>query len=87
MSKTCHFSYTYDPKIWDGLDSNLIDLFVERGPKRDNYITKDSKDKFSWRFTDNLYTRVLSNKEKCDIYWLVYSKEFDRIRDKHISCQ
>ncbi|KAK1370987.1 putative transcription factor and/or regulators TTF-type(Zn) family [Heracleum sosnowskyi] len=62
LSKTFHFPDIYDPRTWDGL-SKLIDLLVERGPKRDNTITKGPKDKFCRRFTSNLYTRVLSNGE------------------------
>ena len=56
----------YDPRVWDGLDSKMIDLLVKNGPKRDLNIVKGPKDKFSRRFTANLYTRVLSNGEKCD---------------------
>ncbi|XP_021763923.1 zinc finger MYM-type protein 5-like [Chenopodium quinoa] len=75
-------SYTpniYDPRVWDGLDFKMIDLLVKKGPNRDNSIVKGLKDKFSRRFTTNLYTRVLSNNEKRDRDWLVYSKELDRV--------
>ncbi|XP_050884856.1 uncharacterized protein LOC127087985 [Lathyrus oleraceus] len=54
----------FDPRIWDSLES-----------KRDLSIVKGPKDKLSRRFTANLYTRVLSNAEKCDRDSLVYSKE------------
>jgi hypothetical protein len=69
----------YDPTIWDSLDSKMIDLLAIKGPKRDLSIVKGPKDKFSRRFTANLFTRVLSNGEKCDRDWLVYSKELDRV--------
>ncbi|XP_048496388.1 uncharacterized protein LOC125495651 [Beta vulgaris subsp. vulgaris] len=57
----------------------MIDVLVMKGPKRDLSIVKGPKDKFSRRFTANLYTRVLSNGEKCDRDWLVYSKELDKV--------
>jgi hypothetical protein len=69
----------YDPTIWDSLDSKMIDLLAIKGPKRDLSIVKSPKDKISRRFTANLFTRVLSNGEKCDRDWLVYSKELDRV--------
>lgn len=69
----------FDPRNWDALDSKMIDLLVTKGPKRDLSIVNGPKDKFSRRFTANLYTRVLSNGEKCDRDWLVYSKELDRV--------
>lgn len=64
----------FDPRTWDALDSKMIDTFVEEGPKRDLSIEKGPKDKFSRRFSASSYTRVLSNGEKCDREWLVYSK-------------
>ncbi|KAK2425520.1 zinc finger MYM-type protein [Trifolium repens] len=69
----------FDPTIWDSLGSKMIDLLATKGPKRDLSIVKGPKDKTSRRFTANLYTRVLSNGEKCDRDWLVYSKELDRV--------
>lgn len=77
--ETSYVPNIYDPRVWDGLDSKMIDLLVKNGPKRDNSIVKGPKDKSSRRFTANLYTRVLSNGEKCDRDWLVYSKELDRV--------
>ncbi|KAM6558421.1 uncharacterized protein LOC115716398 [Cannabis sativa] len=69
----------FDPRNWDALDPKMIDLLVMKGPKRDCSIMTGPKGKFSRRFTANLYTRVLSNGEKCDRDWLVYSKELDRV--------
>lgn len=56
----------FDPRIWDSLESKMIDLLASKGPKRDFFIVKGPKDKLSRCFTVNLYTRVLSNAEKCD---------------------
>ncbi|CAH9109861.1 unnamed protein product, partial [Cuscuta epithymum] len=74
-----HMVDIFDPRNWDGLSSKMVDLLVIEGPKRDCSIVKGPKDKFSRRFTANLYTRVLSNGEKCDRDWLVYSKELDKV--------
>uniref|UniRef100_A0A803LSQ1 Cystinosin homolog n=1 Tax=Chenopodium quinoa TaxID=63459 RepID=A0A803LSQ1_CHEQI len=69
--ETSYMLNIYDLRVWDGLDSKMIDLIVKNGPKRDNFVVKGSKDRFSRRFTANLYTRVLLNAEKCDRDWLV----------------
>jgi hypothetical protein len=52
---------------------------VQKGPKRDLSIQKGRKDRLSRRFSAALYTRILSNGEKCDREWLVYSKELDKV--------
>jgi len=78
-------NYTVDifyPRNWDALDSKMIDLLVTKGPKRDPTLVKGPNSYLlgrSRRFTYNLYTRALSNGEKCDRDWLVYSKELDRV--------
>ncbi|CAL5212953.1 unnamed protein product [Lathyrus oleraceus] len=69
----------FDPRNWDRLQPNLIDLLVMKDPKRDNYIVKGPRDSLNRRFTANLYTRALTNGEVCDRDWLVYSKELDRV--------
>jgi hypothetical protein len=69
----------FDPRTWDALDPKMIDILVQKGPKRDLSIEKGPKDKFSRKFSAVSYTRVLSNGEKCDREWLVYSKELDRV--------
>jgi hypothetical protein len=69
----------FDPRCWDALDPAMIDILVQKGPKRDLSIQKGPKDKFSRRFSALFYTRVLSNGEKCDREWLVYCKELDRV--------
>ena len=50
---------------------------VQKCPKRDSNIMYGPYDKFGRRFSTVLYTRTLSNLEKCDREWLVYSKELD----------
>ena len=69
----------FDPRYWDSLDQKMVDILVQKGPRRDLSIQKGPKDRLSRRFTATLYSRVLSNREKCDREWLVYSKEPDRV--------
>jgi hypothetical protein len=69
----------FDPRYWDSLNQNQINILLLKGPKRDSSIHKGPKDKFSRRFTIVHYTRILPNKEKCDRDLLVYCKELDRI--------
>ncbi|XP_071699870.1 uncharacterized protein [Rutidosis leptorrhynchoides] len=68
----------FDPRRWEGLSSDEIKLLVKNGPKRDNKIVSGPKTN-NRRFSAALYTRILSNLEKCDRPWLVYSKELDKI--------
>ena len=68
----------YDPRTWDNLDSKSRDLLVEKGPVRD-LVEKCPKDKLGRRFSSTFYTRCLSNGEKVDRTWLVYSKELDKV--------
>ncbi|XP_071690513.1 uncharacterized protein [Rutidosis leptorrhynchoides] len=68
----------FDPRSWEGLNSDEIKLLVEKGPKRDNNIVSGPYTK-NRRFCATLYTRTLPNLEKCDRPWLVYSKELDKI--------
>ncbi|XP_021978896.1 zinc finger MYM-type protein 5-like [Helianthus annuus] len=69
----------FDPRNWGGLKSNMINVLVEEGPKRDLTIDKGPKNKSGRRFSATLYTRTLANKETCDRSWLVYSKELDKV--------
>jgi len=81
-SDTNHFKSMFDifdPRNWDALDSNMIDISATEGPKRDLSIEKGPKGKLSRRFSATCYTRVLPNGEKCDRDWLVYSKELDKV--------
>ncbi|CAO2835306.1 unnamed protein product [Amaranthus hypochondriacus] len=56
----------FDPRNWDGLDSQMIDILVVKGPKRDLSIIKGAKDKMGRQFSSSFYTRVLPNGEKID---------------------
>ncbi|CAH9068604.1 unnamed protein product [Cuscuta epithymum] len=69
----------FDPRNWDALSANMIDILVEKGLKRDMCIESYPRDKFNRCFSCSYYTRVLSNGEKYDRDWLVYSRELDRI--------
>ncbi|TVU50927.1 hypothetical protein EJB05_02324, partial [Eragrostis curvula] len=69
----------FDPRMWDALDSKMIDVLVQKGPKRDLSILKGPKNNLSRRFCATSYTRVLSNGEKYDREWLVYSKELNKV--------
>lgn len=72
----------FDPRRWEGLNSDDIKLLVEKGPKRDTsilYGPYDVPGRNGRRFSAALYTRTLSNLEKCDREWLVYSRELDKI--------
>ena len=51
------------------VENDQRDLSIEKGPK----------DQFSRRFSSAFYTRCLSNGEKYDRNWLVYSKELDKV--------
>ncbi|CAN0915983.1 Zinc finger MYM-type protein 5 [Linum grandiflorum] len=67
----------FDPRNWNSLDSKVVDILVSKGPKRDLSIEYGPIDKFSKRFHASCYTRILSNGEKRDRDWLVYSKDVD----------
>ena len=69
----------FDPRNWDSLDSNMINTLALKGPKkRDLSIIRGPKDKNKRRFSSTYFFRTLSNGEKCDRDWLVYSKEMDK---------
>jgi hypothetical protein len=69
----------FDPRMWNTPDPKMIDILVQKGPKRDLSIEKGPTDKFSRRFSATSYTRILSNGEKCDREWLVYNNELDKV--------
>ncbi len=68
----------FDPRCWDSLDAKQLDILAQLGPKRDLSIQKGPKDRL-FRRSALLYTRILSNREKYDRDWLVYSKKLDRV--------
>lgn len=67
-----------DPSNWDKIDQNFIDFVVERGPlRRDgDQFPKDTEGR---HFTSFHYIRRLSNGEKKDRRWLVYSSASDKV--------
>ena len=71
-------SRIYDPGRWKNLDSNSKILVIEKGPIRESDI-KFPKDENSRHFAISHYVINLSNGEKHDRRWLVYSKDFDKV--------
>lgn len=69
----------YDPRYWDGLEEGMICVLASNGPKRDLTIEKGPNDRFYRHFSSIHYNRILSNGEKWDRDWLVYSKELDKV--------
>ncbi|XP_074314594.1 uncharacterized protein LOC141649817 [Silene latifolia] len=57
----------------------MISILADKGPQRDLSFEKGPKDYRSRQFSSTWFTRVLSNGEKCDRDWLVYSKELDKV--------
>ncbi|XP_037474290.1 zinc finger MYM-type protein 1-like [Triticum dicoccoides] len=53
----------FDPRNWDSLDSQQIDILAEKGPQRDTLFKNGRKDKYKRRFSALFYTRILSNGE------------------------
>ncbi|XP_042400828.1 zinc finger MYM-type protein 1-like [Zingiber officinale] len=66
-----------DPGNWDKIP-NIRDFLVERGPKRDDGILFPL-DNTGRHFNPSHYKRQLSNGEKSDRRWLVYSISMDKV--------
>ncbi|XP_022032568.1 zinc finger MYM-type protein 1-like [Helianthus annuus] len=69
----------FDPRRWEGLNAHELKVLVAKGPKRDTSIEFGPLNQYNRRFSATIYTRTLSNLEKCDREWLVYSKELDKM--------
>lgn len=57
----------------------MIDILLQKGPKRGLSIKHGPTNKISRKFSASAYSRVLPNGETCGREWLVYSKELDKI--------
>lgn len=69
----------FNPKNWDKLSPNMKNVLVEKGPKRDLTIEgPEEEGKTGRRFRSSFYIRTLTNREKHDRTWLVYSKENEK---------
>ncbi|CAN6701693.1 unnamed protein product [Malus baccata var. baccata] len=68
----------YDPKVWDGLNAEMRNLLIEKGPIRETNFTYP-KDKLSRKFSSHYYGRKLRTGEIYDRKWLVYSKELHKV--------
>ncbi|XP_074331810.1 uncharacterized protein LOC141668778 [Apium graveolens] len=68
----------YDSRVWDGLNSKMRDLLVEKGPIRENMIIFP-KDKRSREFSTYYSDQKLRNGELVERKWLVYSKELNEV--------
>ncbi|KAM2436019.1 hypothetical protein PS1_025905 [Malus domestica] len=55
----------YDPKVWDGLNAEMRDLLIEKGPIRETNFTYP-KDKLSRKFSSHYYGRKLRTGEIYD---------------------
>ena len=67
----------YDLGQWKNIDEKFRDLIVEKGPIRYNNL-EFPKDKNNMHFSISFYTQILSNGEKHDRRWLLYSKILDK---------
>jgi hypothetical protein len=68
----------YDPSQWTTIDTNLRDLLVENGPIKVTDIDFP-RDAYARRFCSSLYLQHMSNGEKHERRWLVYSQNLDKV--------
>ncbi|XP_026420000.1 zinc finger MYM-type protein 5-like [Papaver somniferum] len=68
----------FDPKNWGKIDQKMIDFLIENGPRRiEDYVFP--YDKFRKRFSRKHYTRKMTNGERQDMRWLVYSTSLKKV--------
>ncbi|XP_058742134.1 uncharacterized protein LOC131614583 [Vicia villosa] len=77
LEKSSHKNI-YDPSQWTTIDTNLRDLLVKNGPIKITDIDFP-KDVYARHFSSSLYIQQLSNGEKRERRWLVYSQNLDKV--------
>ncbi|KAL3009321.1 hypothetical protein AAZX31_07G077100 [Glycine max] len=65
-------------RLWKNIDGKFRDLMIEKGPIRHDKF-QYPKDENNRYFYSSCYQRTLSNREKHDRRWLVYSKDLDKV--------
>ncbi|XP_026437248.1 zinc finger MYM-type protein 5-like [Papaver somniferum] len=70
---------TYDPKNWNIIDQKLIDILVEKGPIRVSDFEFPYDNISGKCFLVTYYTKSLTNLEKQDRRWLIYSISLDKV--------
>ncbi|XP_026411676.1 zinc finger MYM-type protein 1-like isoform X1 [Papaver somniferum] len=68
----------FDQANWNTIDKKLVDFLVEKGPVRIDNI-KFPRDSKGDHFSSTYYFRRMSNFEKQERRWLVYSTSLDKV--------
>ncbi|XP_026390153.1 zinc finger MYM-type protein 1-like [Papaver somniferum] len=69
----------YDPGNWNFIDQHFRDFLVEKGPIRVSKNVQYPYNEHRRRFSNRHYKRKMSNGERVDRRWLVYSTVRDRV--------
>ncbi|XP_026429074.1 zinc finger MYM-type protein 5-like [Papaver somniferum] len=69
----------YDPGNWNFIDQHFRDFLVEKGPIRVSKNVQYPYNEHRRRFSNRHYKRKMSNGERVDRRWLVYSIVRDRV--------